>query len=265
MPVAATNTAANSALFYLNRNSASQSHSLAKISSGSRIVNSADDAAGLAVADQLKSDLSSLNTAAQTAQQVDALLQIADGGLARVADILQRMKSLATQYNSGTVDATSQGFINVEYAALLAQITTISDGTQYNGNALIAGGFNVTIVAGVDATDTIAIDLSGVNVTALGLNAAIAGTADITLIDTAIGALGTDRATVGALTSRVQFQGENIATQIQNLGAAISSIADVDIAAEQTRFTNFQVLTEAAISGLAQANEMKTSLLALLR
>lgn len=265
MPTIANNSAANTSLFHLNRNSDSQSHSLAKISSGSRIVSSADDAAGLAVSDQIQSDISSLETAAQTTQQVESLLQIADGGLSRVADILLRMKSLATQYNSGTLDATSQGFINDEYTELLAQITTISDSTEYNGQSLIDGSYNQTVVVGVDAADTIAIDLSGVDVTGLGLPATITGTGDITTIDTAIGTLGSDRATVGALTSRVDFQGENIDTQITNLRDARSSIVDVDIAVEQTNFTNFQVLTEAAISGLAQANEMNSSLLALLR
>ncbi|MGB0719129.1 MAG: flagellin [Bdellovibrionales bacterium] len=267
MPTVATNTAANSALFYLNRNSANQSHSLAKISSGSRIVTSADDAAGLAVSDQLVSDITSLQQAAQTTQQVEALLQIADGGLARITDILQRMKALAVQYNSGTVDATSQGFINDEYGELVNQINLIETSVQYNGDDLLDGGFSPSVVVGIDAADTISIDLSSANVdaTSLGLAATITGTGDIGTIDTAIGTIGTYRATVGALTSAVQFQGENIDTQIQNLQAATSSIRDVDIAEEQTNFTNFQVLTEAAISGLAQANEMKTSLLALLR
>lgn len=267
MPTIATNTAANSALFYLNRNSGLQSGSLGKISSGSRIVSSADDAAGLAVSDQLQSDITSLTTAAQTTQQVDSLLQIADGGLARVSDILQRMKSLATQYNSGTLDATSQGFINDEYGALVTEIDLIVTSTEYNGTALIDGSFNEDVVVGVAAADVITIDLSTVDVdsTTLGLPATITAAADIDTIDTAIGTVGSARATVGALTSAVGFQGEVIDTQIQNLTAAKSSITDVDIAEEQTNFTNYQVLTEAAISGLAQANQMKSSLLALLR
>ncbi len=268
MPTIATNTAANSALFFLNRNSDAQSASLGKISSGSRIVSSADDAAGLAVSDQLQSDITSLQTAAQTTQQVDSLLQIADGGLSRISDILQRAKSLATQFNSGTLDATSQGFINDEYTALVTEIDLIVTSTQYNGTDLIDGSFNpAAVVVGVAATDTIAIDLSGVDVdsTTLGLPATITGVGDITTIDTAISTVGSARATVGALTSTVGFQGEVIDTQIQNLQAARSSISDVDIAEEQTNFTNFQVLTEAAISGLAQANQLKTSLLALLR
>jgi len=269
MPVIATNTSANSALFYLNRNSESQSSSLAKISSGSRIVNSADDAAGLAVSDQLQSDITSLEVASRTTQQVEALLQIADGGAARIGDILQRMKALATQYNSGTLDNTSQNFLDDEYSELLTQINLIVDSTQYNGQTLINSSYNESVVVGVNASDTIDINLSTVDLQTGSLNGglpnALTGTSDITALDNAIGNVGTARATIGALTSAVQFQGENLETQIQNLKAAKSTISDVDIASEQTNFTNYQVLTEAAISGLSQSNQMKQSLLALLR
>lgn len=267
MPVIATNVAANSSLFYLNRNSDMQSNSLAKISSGSRIVRASDDAAGSAISQAIKSDITSLEAAAQTVQQVDALLQIADGGLQRVAEILQRVKSLATQWNSGTVDATSQGFIESEYDLLKTEIDLIETSTTYNGDALLDGTYNSTVVVGAAAGDTIAVDLSGVNVdsTTLALAANITGTGDITTVESAINAIGTDRATVGALQSAVGFQGDVVATQIENLQTAVSSIADVDIAAEQTRFTNFQVLTEAAIASLAQANQLSSSLLTLLR
>ncbi len=269
MPVIATNTAANSSLFYLNRNSALQSQSLSKISSGSRIVRSSDDAAGLAVADQLQSDITSLTTAAQTTQQVAAMLQIADGGLARTGEILQRMKALATQWNSGTVDATSQGFIEAEYDLLVAEIDLIATTTVYNGQNLIDGTFNLDAVVGVASAQVISIDLSTVDADQAGLGIPAAGAfgaiGDVDTIDTAIGTLGGYRATVGSLTSAFEFQGEVIATQLENLAAAKSSISDVDLAAEQTAFTNYQVLTEAAIAGLAQANQMKTSLLSLVR
>ena len=267
MPSIATNVAANSSLFYLNRNSSNQSDSLSKISSGSRIVRASDDAAGAAVADQLQSDITSLQTAAQTVAQVDALLQVADGGLQRVSDILQRIKSLATQFNSGTVDATSQGFLETEFDLLKTQIDLIETSTTYNGDALLDGTYNSTVVVGAAAADTIAVDLSGVNVdsTSLALPANLSAAADITLVETAIGAIGTDRATVGSLQSAVGFQGEVVATQIENLQAAKASISDVDIAAEQTRFTSYQVLTEAAIAGLSQANQITQSLLSLLR
>ena len=263
MPSIATNVAANSSLFYLNRNSSLQSDSLAKISSGSRIVKASDDAAGAAISAGIQSDISSLQTAAQTVQQLDALLQIADGGLQRVGDILQRMKSLSTQYGSGTLSATEQGFINTEMANLQTEINLIGTSTTFNGDGLLDGGFNQTAIVGATSTNTIAINLTTVNISA-GAVGEVSG-ANPGNIDTDIDNVGTMRARVGALQSAVGFQGEVVATQIENLQAAKSAIADVDIAAEQTRFTNYQVLTEAAIAGLAQANQITQSLLSLLR
>lgn len=263
MPTIATNMAANSSLFYLNRNSDLQSQSLSKISSGSRIVRASDDAAGAAIAAGLSSDITSLETAAQTVQQLDALLQIADGGLSRVGEILQRMKALSTQYSSGTLTATEQGFINTEMANLQTEINLISASTTFNGDGLIDGGFNQTAIVGADAANTIVLDLSGIDVSG-GAVGEVDGTS-AAAIDTDINTVSGFRATIGALQSAVGFQGEVVATQIENLQGARSAIQDVDIAAEQTNFTNFQVLTEAAIAGLAQANQLTQSLLSLLR
>lgn len=271
MPSIATNVAANSSLFYLNRNSSNQSDSLAKISSGSRIVRASDDAAGSAVSAQISADISTLSAASESIQQADALLQVADGGLQRIGDILQRIKSLSSQFESGTLDATSRGFIEAEYDQLKTTIDSVVATTQYNGRALIDGTFtgtNTSVIVGVDAGDTFSIALTGIDVDVAGLALAADLTnaaTDFPLIDAAITEVGTARATVGSLQSGVNFQGQNVATQIENLQAAKSSISDVDIAAEQTRFTNFQVLTEAAIAGLAQANQITQSLLSLLR
>lgn len=263
MPSIATNVAANSSLFYLNRNSGLQSDSLAKISSGSRIVKASDDAAGSAIASGLQSDISSLETAAQTVQQLDALLQIADGGLQRVGEILQRMKALSSQYGSGTLSATEQGFIDTEMGNLQTEINLIGTSTTFNGDGLIDGGFNQTAIVGADSSNTLDINLLSINISG-GAVGETTG-ANPGNIDTDIDNVGTYRATIGALQSAVGFQGEVVATQIENLQAAKSTISDVDIAAEQTRFTNFQVLTEAAIAGLSQANQITQSLLSLLR
>jgi flagellin len=263
MPSIATNVAANSALFYLSRNADNQASSLSKISSGSRIVRASDDAAGSAIAAGLQSDLTSLEVAAQTVAQVSALLQIADGGLQRVGEILQREKALATQFESGTLSTTEEGFIDAELAQLQLEIALIGTSTTYNGVALIDGSYNETIVVGAASADTLVIDLSTVNVSTRGEAAGGAGI--IANLEADLDTIGTARATVGALQSAVGFQGDVVATQIENLQAAKSAIADVDIAAEQTRFTNFQVLTEAAIAGLSQANQITQSLLSLLR
>jgi flagellin len=274
MPTIANNAAANSALFYLNRNSDLQSSSLAKISSGSRIVSASDDAGGLGVSEQLRADISALEVASRTTQQMEALLQVADGGLARVSDILQRMKALGTQFSSGTLDATSQGYINDEYAELVTEINLIETSTEYNGQILLDGSYTgviSTAVVGANAADTINADLAAVNIDQATLTIPAAAfttggiAAELGTIDTAIGTVAGHRATVGGYISAFKFQGEVVDTAVANLKNANSTIRDVDIAAEQAAFTSYQVMTEAAISGLSQANEMKSSLLTLLR
>lgn len=271
MPVVATNTSANSALTYLNRNSRDMEKSLSKLSSGSRIVRASDDAAGLAVATRLQADITVLQQASRNALQARAVLSVADGGLARVADILQRMKSLAAQSMSGAVDSGARGFIDAEYQQLVLEIADIGATTEFNGTLLLDGAFNEDFLVGVDpatANNIIAADLTGADVTALAfgdVTTSSNASSEIAVIDTAIDTISTARADVGALISRFEFRGDIVDTAIENLAAARSSIIDVDIAAEQTNLTSKQVLTEAAIAALAQANQMKTSLLALVR
>lgn len=277
MPVIATNSSANSALISLNRNSRDQDKSLAKLSSGSRIVRASDDAAGLAVGSSLKADISTLKQAAVNSVQARSVLQTADGALARVGDILQRMKSLTAQAVSGSVDATSRGFIDQEYDALKAEAIAIGTNTTFNGTALLTGNYNATnnvatFQVGTAVTDTIVADLTAVVVTAAGLPSLNANTdtaanaiAASPLVDADIDEVSASRATVGSLLSRFEYRGDVIDSSIENLTAATSSIMDVDIAAEQTNLVSKQVLTEAAIAALSQANQMKSSLLSLVR
>ena len=279
MPVIATNTSANSALIYLNRNSEDQQSSLAKISSGSRIVRASDDAAGLAVSARLQADISTLEQASRNATQGRAVLQTADGALARIGDILQRLKSLTAQAASGSVDATSRGFIQQEIDQLATEIDDIATQTEFNGASLIDASYDELFLVGVDSADTISIDFTAagdnVDATAATLSVESADldvvTSDVsraTAIDNVSAAIDTVsgyRATVGAAISRFEYRGEYIESAIENLSAANSSIKDVDIAAEQTKLVASQVLTEASIAALAQANQSKASLLALLR
>ncbi len=280
MPVIATNTSANTALIYLNKNSSEQSKSLAKLSSGSRIVRASDDAAGLAVGTKLKADVTTLKQAATNAVQARSVLQTADGAMARVGDILQRMKSLAAQAISGSVDTTGRGFINTEYQQLLTEIGNIASTTQFNGTNLLSGSYDQTFQVGVAATDIIQVNFvataSAVNMStgATGLNLSTTvltgsnganATNASARLDTAITTVSTARATVGALLSRFEYRGDVIDSSIENLTSAQSSIMDVDIAAEQSNLVSRQVLTEASIAALTQANQMKSSLLALVR
>jgi flagellin len=277
MPVIATNTSANSALISLNKNSREQDKSLAKLSSGSRIVRASDDAAGLAVGSSLKADISTLKAAANNAVQARSVLQTADGALARVGDILQRMKSLTAQAISGSVDNTSRGFIDQEYDALKTEAIAIGTNTTFNGTKLLDGNFNATnnvatFQVGIAVADTIVADLTTATVTAAGLTSLAANTdtyanaaAASPLVDADIDKVSAMRANVGALLSRFEYRGDVIDSSIENLSAATSSIMDVDIASEQSNLVSKQVLTEAAIAALSQANQMKSSLLSLVR
>ena len=277
MPVIATNTSANSALISLNKNSRDQDKSLAKLSSGSRIVRASDDAAGLAVASSLKADVSTLKAAANNAVQARSVLQTADGALARVGDILQRMKSLTAQAISGSVDATSRGFIDQEYDALKTEALAIGTNTEFNGTKLLDGNFNATnnvatFQVGIAVADTIVADLTTADVDATNLTSLAANTdtyanaaAASPLVDADINKVSAMRANVGALLSRFEYRGDVIDSSLENLNAATSSIMDVDIASEQSNLVSKQVLTEAAIAALSQANQMKSSLLSLVR
>ncbi|MAS87475.1 MAG: flagellin [Micavibrio sp.] len=270
--VIATNTAANTALVYLNKNIDQQSSSLAKISSGSRIVTASDDAAGLAVGTGLRADAAILKQAAVNTANSRAVLNVADGGLAQISNILERQAVLAAQSASGTVDDNARGFIDAEFQALQNEINAIESAVTFNGAALLDGTFNENTLVGVNAADLIALDLSGINVdtTSLGSNAAAVGTnanavTAIGLVNTAIDTVVGYRADVGALQSRFGFRGDVVAVAVDNTEDAASAILDVNIAEEQTNLTNKQVLTEAAIAGLSQANQLTQSLLSLIQ
>jgi flagellin len=277
MPVIATNTSANSALIYLNKNSREQDKSLSKLSSGSRIVTASDDAAGLAVSSSLRSDITTLRQASTNTVQARSVLQTADGALARVGDILQRMKALTAQAVSGSVDNTNRGFIDQEYDALKAEAISIGTSTAFNGTALLTGNYNATnnvatFQVGLAVTETIVADLTTVVITAAALTSLAANTdtaanaiAASPLVDADIDNVSADRATVGALLSRFEYRGDVVNSMVENLDAAKSVILDVDLASEQTNLVSKQVLTEAAIAALSQANQMKSSLLSLVR
>jgi flagellin len=152
MPVISTNTAANTSLRYLNENSDMQSGSLAKISSGKRIERASDDAAGLAVSTSLRSDISVLEQAAINADQGISVLQTADGALARMDDILQRMSSLAGQSINGGVDDATREFIDAEFQQLIEELDDIATSTNFNGGALLNGSYDEEFLLGTDGS-----------------------------------------------------------------------------------------------------------------
>jgi flagellin len=274
MPVISTNNAANTAVRYLNINSQQQSDSLAKLASGSRITKASDDAAGLAISTRLSSDVTTLSQAATNASHAVSVLQTADGGASNISDILQRMKALATEANSGTVTASDLKDVDAEFQQLIDQIDSIATATRYNGTSLLDGtsayATGVSVMVGSKATDSITMTIASLTSTALGVNAldvtsaANAQTA-LTTLDTAINTVSDSRAVIGALESRFQFSADSISTSSENLSAANSAITDVDVASEQAKLSSASVKVQAAVAAAAQANQMPQYLLNLLK
>jgi flagellin len=275
MPVIATNTAANTALRYLNNNAAEQSSALAKLASGSNITKASDDAAGLAIGTQLGSDVSVLNQASTNASQASSILQIADGGLSSISDILTRMKSLATEAASGNVtDSQRTDDIDTEYQQLLQEIDGIATGTRYSSASLLDGSSSyasgVSFLVGTSAADTITVTISAANSSALSLSGtalttASAATTLITTLSSAIDTITKDRATIGAQESRFNFHSQNIATTTENTSAAQSTIMDADVAAEKSKLSSSDVKYQASVAALAQATQIPRELLTLLQ
>jgi flagellin len=275
MPIISTNTTANTALLYLNSNSADESSALAKLSSGSNITKASDDAAGLAIGTLLQSDVTALTQASTNAAQATSILQIADGGLSNISDILQRMKSLASESDSGSVtDSQRSSDINAEYTQLLSEIDSIASDTKYNGQSLLDGtsqfASGVSFMVGTSSADSITVTLDSANASALGVTGTDVSTqADaetaLTAINAAIDTISSQRATVGADESRFNFQSQNISTMNENTTSAESAIMDADVAAEKSKVASDDVKSQAAMAALAQANAMPKELLSLLQ
>ena len=283
MPTVTTNTAANSALRFLNYNSMQSGSSVSKLASGSRIVKASDDAAGLAVGTRLMADVTVLRQSAVNASQGASVLQVADGGLARIADVLQRMKALAAQSLSGVPSNTERGFIDTEFQQLRDEITAIAQTTRFNGDSLLdgTGTSPQTFFVGTEAGDNIVVSYSTLaasatefTATGIGLvsSAISANVATMTaaesamgLVDAAIDVISEARASMGGLVSRFEFRAQQLATALENVEAAKSSIMDVDLAAEQSKLVSSQVLVQAAVSALSQANQLPQALLRLLQ
>ena len=232
---------------------------LAKLTSGSRIVRASDDAASLAVGTKLKA-----------ASQGQSVLQVADGAAQQVSDILIRMKALATQAVSGSISDTERGYLNSEFTQLATQLTSISSQTKFNGDVLLDGTFAADFAVGTNATtDVINVAITqNMSATGLALNASTVATiagaqAAGTAVDTAIGVLSA-RSTLGAQMSRFDFVSANLATSVENIDAARSTLMDVDVAAEMANYSTKQVVMQASVAMLAQANQMPQNLLRLL-
>jgi flagellin len=235
--------------------------SMEKLASGLRINRAADDAAGLAISEGIKSDIRALGQAARNASDGISMVQTAEGAMDEVSNILLRMKELAEQSLGGTLSADQQGYLDAEYTELIAEIDRISAGTEYNGIPLLDGSLNVDIQVGIDSTPTSAINVTlgtAIDSVGLALAAGVDNAANAALamgeVDLATAAVSSARADFGAKQNRFESSIRNINNQAENLSAANSRIRDVDVANETSKMTSYQILQQAGVSVLAQAN-----------
>jgi flagellin len=267
------NTAATNTLRVLARTDQAVTRTIGRLSSGFRINRAADDAAGLAIANQLRADLSAMRQAARNAEQANTLLQVAEGGATGIQDILVRMKELASQASSDNVDDTGRARIDIEFQQLLTEIDRIAASTEFSGTALLDGSA-VTLDFIVGASSDIANDT--ISITTFDLTSGTLGvTGDLTTkanaqtaldaIDTAIGTVSDVFAELGASQNRIDIALNQVRITIENTAAAESVIRDADMAAEVTELTKYQILQQAGVAVLAQANAKAQSVLALLR
>jgi flagellin len=237
--------------------------SMEKLSSGLRINRAGDDAAGLAISESLKSDIRALDQASRNAADGISLIQTAEGSLDEVSNILLRMKELAEQSLNGTLSDTDRGYLNSEFSALSSEINRISDGVDFNGVKLLDGsGGTVSIQVGIGTTgsDSVSIDLGDdIDAAGLGLLASISSASGANTamdqIDSAISTVVSARGDFGAIQNRLESSIRNINMTSENLSAANSRIRDVDVARETSNLTSYQILQQAGVAMLAQANQ----------
>ncbi|MEZ6185768.1 MAG: flagellin [Planctomycetota bacterium] len=268
-----TNTASISAQKNLALSQGGLQKSFERLSSGLRIVRAGDDAGGLGISERMRARTRSLEQANRNTQDGISLVQTSEGALNETHSMLTRMRELAVEASNGTFSAADQDNLQTEFAALQAEVTRVANVTEFNGIALNNAASTITLQVGAGTTaGTDTIDIATVDSTATGLGIAaldIGSTGDqaaaITALDTAIDTVSTTRASLGAAQNRLESAMRNTSVQVENLVASESRIRDVDVASETAKMTRNQILQQAGVSILAQANQSPQAALSLLR
>lgn len=260
-----TNVASLNAQRNLNGTRLGLNLALERLSSGQRINRAGDDAAGLAISENLKAQVRGLKQAERNAADGISLVQIAEGSLGEVSNILIRLRELSVQAASDTIGPTERKFLNVEFEQLTSEIDRIANSTEFNRVPLLNGTgavFDIQIGTRNDPiSDRLTFDAASadVNIAALGINLAsvsdkISAQNSLSAIDQAIISVSGIRADFGALQNRLQSTINNIQVSVENLSAANSRVRDTDVAAETAELTKQSILMQAGTSVLSQAN-----------
>lgn len=253
------NVAAFNSYRNLSVNQGQMEKSLEKLSSGFRINRAADDAAGLAISEGLRSQVGGLKQATRNAQDGVSLVQTAEGTLTEVHSMLQRMNELAVQHNSGVQNTDSQLALSNEFSALQTEIGRVTTAANFNGVALFGTG-SVNFQVGDATTDVVAVNLA-----AVPTSIASAAITDNGSVKTAITDISSARAALGATQNTFESTIRSLNVAVENLTASESRIRDTDMALEMVNFTKNQILTQAGTAMLSQANQAPQGVLQLLR
>ena len=271
MSVINTNVNALFAQTALRVNNRNLSTAMEQLSTGSRINSSKDDAAGVAIASVMTTQIRGLGQAVKNANDGVSLLQTAEGAMIEQTNMLQRMRELAVQASTDTLSSDQKAYLQNEYQALGDQFNKIADQTQWNGMNILDGtktSYNISV--GTTGTETIQVDIADMS-TALDLTVKIGGTgqpsptAAIGKIDDALKAVNDSRSAIGAGINRLTYAADNMNNVIQNATASRSQIVDTDYATATTQLARAQIIQQAATAMLAQANQSPQSVLALLK
>ena len=291
MAVVNTNVNASIAQNALTRNERAMNGAMERLSTGQPINSASDDAAGLAIASRMTSQIRGLDTAVRNANDGISMISTADGALVEVSNMLQRMRELALQASNGTTTSADRDYINSEYVNLLAEIERIAQNTQWNGADILDGTANgtsatVAFQVGANGGQTVSVNFGNATnaavVSTSGLlqdvasaaptltagttaSALTKGTSAVTAIDTAITNVNTQRATFGAAINQLTYAVDNLSNVKVNSEAARSRILDTDYAQETSELARTQIIQQAGTAMLAQANQLPQTVLSLLQ
>lgn len=259
-----------------NNNTSALSKNLEKLSSGYKINRAGDDAAGLAISEKMRAQITGLETAQKNAKDGISLVQTAEGALTEVHDMLNRMVELATQSANGTYDDdTDRANLQAELDQLIEEVDRIADSANFNGIALFNGDIETTLLTlqigdTSDAFNQLSFTLSSMYSAALGIDnvsigAAVSAGASISLLKSAINFVSSVRGKLGAMQNRLDHTINNLSVMTENIQDAESTIRDTDVADEMMAYTKNNILVQSAQAMLAQANQVPQGVLQLLQ
>jgi len=280
-----TNVNASVAQNALSRNERSMDTAMERLSTGKRINSAKDDAAGLAISARMTSQIRGLEAGVKNAGDAISMISVADGALVEVGNMLQRMRELTIQAGNGTITTADRSYLNSEYQNLITEIERIADNTQWNGTNILnqASSASSTFAyqVGANGGQTVSVNFGAVDQTTGSAFAVFAGSAAsiaftntsaavnssgvLTNIDAAITELSEQRSTFGAAMNQLTYAIDNLSNVKVNSEAARSRIEDTDYAAETSELARTQIIHQAGVAMLAQANQVTATVLALLR